>query len=448
MKHIATLIFTLLAVGTLSLSAQEPTAGSNLEELSTPEGVQRAQLTPRSALLCYPTRAQLEDKGESTLLVQLGNWQREEGDGWVSYSTRFKRNYKLDDKEILLRVEGATGAVGVSVNNKEVGYASSGAGRVEIDLTKSLVPNNNTITITIYGDYAARAIEPQSENETTELSFQKATILTPPRVSIADIVARTEFNHKGDGVLHLDVVMQSFLLNSKVYEVYYEILSPEGEKVASGHKPLTTRMLSRDTVDFYVRVPQVKAWSPEEPNLYEVVIYTEHQKRMREFTSHTIGFRTAALNESGQMVINGTPVEMKNYTIKRTNTAPTLEMLQQIKGEGYNMVTTLAVQPDEFYALCDSVGLMVCCTANITTPGKDLKTSPSNNPRWKEAYLWRVMESYHSTKLHPSVVMFSLGHDAQNGICLYESYLAMKALESETRPFVYPDAGGEWNSDL
>lgn len=448
MKHIATLIFTLLAVGTLSLSAQETTPSSNAEALAQPEGVQRGQLTPRSALLCYPTRAQMEAEKESTLLIPLKSWQVKNGDDCASYSARFKRNYKLDDKQVLLRVEGANGAIGVSVNGKEVGYASSGAGRVEMDLTKALVPNNNTITITIYGDYAARDIEPQFKGETTDLCFQRATILTPPRVSIADFAVRTGFNKRGEGVLNLDVVMQSFLLNSKVYEVYYELYSPEGVKVASGHKPLTTRMLSRDTVDFYVRIPEVKPWSPEEPNLYEVVIYTEHQKRMREFTSHTIGFRTAELGEEGEMVINGSPVEMKSYTISQTINNPTIEELQKIKGEGYNMVTTLATQPDTFYSLCDSVGLMVCCTANITSPGKDLRSSPSNNPRWKEAYLWRVMESYHSTKLHPSVVMFSLGHDAQNGICLYESYLAMKALENETRPFVYPDAGGEWNSDL
>jgi hypothetical protein len=44
--------------------------------------------------------------------------------------------------------------------------------------------------------------------------------------------------------------------------------------------------------------------------------------------------------------------------------------------------------------------------------------------------------------------MFSIAHEAQNGICLYESYLAMKALEGDTRPIIYPSADGEWNSDL
>jgi hypothetical protein len=36
-------------------------------------------------------------------------------------------------------------------------------------------------------------------------------------VAIADFAVDTEFNQRGEGVLNLDIVMQSFLLNSKVY---------------------------------------------------------------------------------------------------------------------------------------------------------------------------------------------------------------------------------------
>lgn len=441
MKYIATLIFALLTVGTLSAQVD-----NNSAALSEPEGVGNAELTPRSALLCYPSREQLETADGSDFIVELESWQRAEVENGVSYTTRFKRNYKLDDKEVVLRVEGANGAYSVRVNDKEVGYTSSGAGRSEFDLTKALQPNNNTITITVFSDYAAREIEPAGVGEAAEPSFRRALILTPPRVAVADFAVDTEFNQRGEGVMNLDIVMQSFLLNSKVYEVYYELYSPDGAKVASGQKELTTRMLSRDTVSFYARIPEVKAWSPEQPNLYNVVVYTKHQKRLREFTSHTIGFRTAELGEDGNLMVNGAPVELRIRDIEGTTTSA--EELIRIKDEGYNMVRPLRPQPDEFYALCDSIGIFVCPTADITSPGKEFAASPSNNPRWKSAYLWRTIDSYHSTKLHPSVVMFSLGHDAQNGICLYESYLAMKALRDEKRPFVYPDAGGEWNTDL
>lgn len=41
---------------------------------------------------------------------------------------------------------------------------------------------------------------------------------------------------------------------------------------------------------------------------------------------------------------------------------------------------------------------------------------------------------------------FSLAVKSANGINLYESYLNMKRFD-DSRPFIYPDGGGEWNSD-
>jgi hypothetical protein len=104
-----------------------------------------------------------------------------------------------------------------------------------------------------------------------------------------------------------------------------------------------------------------------------------------------------------------------------------------------------------FYALCDSLGIYVACRADIDThlSGESRKVggNPSNDPAWEAAYLDRVTTMYHTTKNHPSVAMFSLAERSANGINLYESYLALKALEPY-RPVIYTDGGGEWNSDL
>lgn len=72
--------------------------------------------------------------------------------------------------------------------------------------------------------------------------------------------------------------------------------------------------------------------------------------------------------------------------------------------------------------------------------------NPSNDPEWQPAYLERTENSYHTTKRHPSVVAFALATQSANGINLYESYLNMKRF-GDSRPFIYPDAGGEWDSD-
>ena len=72
--------------------------------------------------------------------------------------------------------------------------------------------------------------------------------------------------------------------------------------------------------------------------------------------------------------------------------------------------------------------------------------NPSNAPEWQGAYVERTADSYHASKRHPSVIAFSLATQSSNGINLYESYLDMKK-SGDSRPFIYPDAAGEWNSD-
>lgn len=444
MKRIATLFGLFIAFSGLGLMAQSAAYTPAVEALRSPENTAHARLTPRSAFVCYPSREQMELGAKNDLAITLSSWQVDSLAEGVRYTTRFKRNYRYDDKQIVLRVEGATGAVSVATNGEERGYSASGIGRLEFDLTKHLVENNNTISITVHRDYAARAIEPAGDGS---LRFERATLLTPPRVAVADYVAKTSFNKQGDGLLNLGVVMQSFLLNSKDYTIYYELYSPEGKMVSSANKVLTTRMLSRDTVSFFARIPAVERWSPKSPNLYRLVVYTRHENRIKEFTTSHIGFRTVEVEE-GKVVLNGEEVEIKGTTLAYSSEEQTTEELRRLKAEGYNLVYTPRPQLDEFYTLCDREGMMVCPSADITSPEKDFATTPSNNPEWKDAYLWRAMAIYHATKLHPSVVMFSIAHEAQNGICLYESYLAMKALEGETRPFIYPNADGEWNSDL
>jgi hypothetical protein len=55
------------------------------------------------------------------------------------------------------------------------------------------------------------------------------------------------------------------------------------------------------------------------------------------------------------------------------------------------------------------------------------------------------MAMYHTSKNSPSMLIYSLAENSANGYNLYESYLALKAVEPD-RPVLYTE-GGEWNSD-
>ena len=115
------------------------------------------------------------------------------------------------------------------------------------------------------------------------------------------------------------------------------------------------------------------------------------------------------------------------------------------------MVAPAGVSAEALFARCDSVGIYAIPQLAIDTShgAAHIKRdgNPSNNPTWKEFYLARTGEMYHTNKTHPSVVAFSLGGGRTNGINLYESYLMLKSLEPN-RPIIFFGTNGEWNNDV
>ena len=62
------------------------------------------------------------------------------------------------------------------------------------------------------------------------------------------------------------------------------------------------------------------------------------------------------------------------------------------------------------------------------------------------AHLDRTMNMYERDKNHPSVIIWSLGNEAGNGLNFYVTYNTLKMLDS--RPIQYERAGLEWNTDI
>lgn len=107
-------------------------------------------------------------------------------------------------------------------------------------------------------------------------------------------------------------------------------------------------------------------------------------------------------------------------------------------------------QPSWFYSYCDELGLYVCNQADVHTESYGFSRSkggnPSNDPALKDFYTDRARTMYYTSRNNPSVIMFSIAEKSGNGFNLYESYLALKSVEL-SRPVIYMDADGEWNSD-
>ncbi|MCB0654795.1 MAG: DUF4981 domain-containing protein, partial [Saprospiraceae bacterium] len=110
-----------------------------------------------------------------------------------------------------------------------------------------------------------------------------------------------------------------------------------------------------------------------------------------------------------------------------------------------------------WYELCDQYGLYVVDEANIESHGMGyaLDRTLGNDPRFREAHLARIRRMYERDKNITSVIIWSMGNEAGNGVNFYACYEWLKAHEQE-RPVQYErtiygwgqNQGVEWNTDI
>ena len=422
-----------------------------------PGAVAAGKELPRSGLIPYPSarEALAQQYGESTYLQPLdGKWNSaplsQSGQEGTIFNCTFKFPFAWIDRQFFLRVESVTSSYEVRMNGKSIGYSQDGRTPAEYDLTAHAVEDNNTLELLVYANGAARKIEESAQAGESPAITGRTFIIAQPRVRVRDFIAETRMD--GDnGLFSLGIIMKSHLLNAKEYEIFYELLSPTGKVIANSHRKARFEMQSEDTVRFFANIPTVQPWNEETPHLYTLQIRTKHEGRFGEYFAIPVGFRHITM-EKGQVLLNGRPIEFRAMEFTAPNNAKAIRaQLAALKKSGANAIRIAGypAQPD-LYRICDELGIYVCNQANINTSRGGVSITrggnPSNDPAWRDAYVERALAMYHTSKNHPSVILFSIAENAANGFCLYESYLALKKVE-KLRPVIYLGAGGQWNSD-
>ncbi len=100
-----------------------------------------------------------------------------------------------------------------------------------------------------------------------------------------------------------------------------------------------------------------------------------------------------------------------------------------------------------FYELCDIYGIYVVDEANIESHGMYYgKYSLAKKANWTKAHVDRMTRMVERDKNHPSVIIWSMGNEAGNGIVFYDGYKAIKALDKSKRPVQYERTYTKGNS--
>jgi beta-galactosidase/beta-glucuronidase len=180
----------------------------------------------------------------------------------------------------------------------------------------------------------------------------------------------------------------------------------------------------------------VQEWTADTPNLYELYVETE-----KECIKTRIGFRNIRI-EGRRFLVNGKAV--KFHGVNHHDTSPTggyamtpAEIERDIKlCKEYNIDTirTSHYPPDPYLLeLCDEHGIYVVDEADVETHGSFMHKFPPNygritqDPFWEAHYVDRGIRLYERDKLHPCVVMWSLGNESGGYRNTDAMYRALKA---------------------
>lgn len=398
---------------------------------------------PRGEILVYPSAeaATAADGGDTRYFTRLTEWNLKDN----VFSTQFTVPFAWANRQVLFHLGWASGDYEVRINGRPVAYNADGNDPSEFNITKQAKEGRNTLEVILTQPSAVAPLE--SWKEAPSPAIGGAWLMSQPTLRIRDVLTKTKIAEDGNATAEIAVVVKSDALNARSSRIHYQLLTPTGENAAAGHKDVTLDMRREDTLRFLARIPSNLLWNAELPTQYTLRLRTQHEGRYAEYLELRLGFRSVEMQE-GQMFLNARPVTLHAREVPPSITENEIAALRE---QGFNALKLLpGPVPESLLNFCDIQGLYVIAQAPVDTrrSGESRRKggNPSNDPIWKPAYLERAENSYHTTKRHPSVVAFSLATQSANGINLYESYLNMKRF-GDSRPFIYPDSDGEWNSD-
>ena len=385
----------------------------------------------------------------------------------------YQRDFEIpahwNGRDIYLSLDGAKSGVYVYVNGKEVGYSEDSKNTAEFKLNKYLKEGKNSLVLKIFRWSTGSYLECQDFWRISGIE-RDVFLFSQPKNHIRDFqVVSTLDNTYKNGIFKLATAVQTDSLQNDL-SLSYELLDAQGNTVAKG-------IQKNDKINqiFEAEIPNVKTWTSEHPNLYQLLITLKEGDKVTEVVPYKVGFRRFEIKEIKEKAengkpyvcffVNGQPIKLKGVNIHEHNPETGHYVTEELMRKDFELmkqhnINTVRLchypQSNKFYELCNELGLYVYDEANIESHGMyyNLRKGGTlgNNPEWLKPHMYRTINMYERNKNHPSIAIWSLGNEAGNGYNFYQTYLYLKEKETGAlgmnRPVNYERALWEWNTDM
>ncbi|TPX05066.1 beta-galactosidase, partial [Schumannella luteola] len=359
----------------------------------------------------------------------------------ASYLRPFELERPLEPGErVSVVFEGAESAIALWCNGRYIGYATDSFTPSEFDLTDALVPGENRLAAQVFKWSSGSWLEDQDMYRFSGL-FRDVVLRRRPAAHAED--------------LRVSVGLSDDLATAEVRLA----VGVEGEATVTARLTGVGELTAAADGVLVVRVDAPRLWSPESPELYELVVEVRDAAGvLTEVIPQTVGIRRFAI-EDGLLRLNGRRVVfhgvnrhefgLDGRVITRAQTEADLQALKRIN---VNAIRTSHYPNNSFfYELADRYGFLVIDEMNLETHGMwdrlrylgvgVEEAFPGDRPEWQPALLDRAASLLERDKNHPSVVMWSCGNESFGGSGIREVADWFRA--HDNRPVHYE--GVDWD---
>ncbi len=367
---------------------------------------------------------------------------------------QYRRHFTLDPswagKQIVLGIGSVTSNVRVWVNGKEVGYSEDSKLECRFDITKYVRSGDNVLALEVFRWCDGSYLEDQDFWRFGGIA-RGVNIFTRESRRLEDIRVT------GDMEGRLSACAE---ISQGLSAVEFTVLDPSGAAVATDVVPVPRKYEASENghvlVRYETQVPQPALWSAESPTLYSLQVAVRDRKGVVESTKVDFGFRTVEIKDA-RLLVNGQPVlikgadrhELNPYKGYQVSEADMIQDILIMKQLNINAVRTCHYPDDpRWYDLCDRYGLYVTDEANIESHGMGYgEKTLAARVDFQAAHLERDRRMVLRDFNHPSIIVWSMGNEAGNGVNFEACYRWIKNFDP-SRPVQYERAEKAWNTDI
>ncbi len=356
----------------------------------------------------------------------LGMYERE-----FEVKSNGKRNY--------LVLEGVCACAAVFINEQYVGFTQGSHLQAEFDITDFVKEGTNTVRVDVRKWCCGSYLEDQDMFRHNGI-FRDVYLLARPENHIRDIDIKTvgneaQFKIEGEAEITLKDMAGNIVGTAKT----------DGGFAA-------------------ITVENPVLWNAEKPYIYKAEI-----SAAGEIITQNVGFRTIAVSDKGEILINGSPIKLRGvnhhdstkYKAWVMSDEDILTDLRLMKQLNINCIRTSHYPPTpKFLDFCDEMGFYVVLENDLETHGMEHIANPlgadsnrgdvdwiCNRPEWETAYMERMQRTYHRDKNHPSIISWSTGNESGYGNHFKTMLKWLRSVDDQ-RLLHCEDASRAWENDL